>query len=70
MLYNAQLGKIEVIYLQGGGEQLRKFISTGSQGRKCGGWYTPQTYVSVGLQMSVVSLKIYVIEIDVTFTVE
>ena len=35
-----------------------------------GGWYTPQTYVSVALQMSAVSLKIYVIEIDATFTVE
>ena len=70
MLYNAQLGKIEVIYLQGGGEQLRKFISTGGQGRKCGGVGGTQRYVSVGLQMSAVSLKIYVIEIDATFTVE
>ena len=25
---------------------------------ECGGWYTPQTYVSVHLQMSAVGLKI------------
>ena len=37
MHYNAQLGRIEDIYLQGGGGQLRKFISTGDQGHKCGG---------------------------------
>ena len=31
---------------------------------------TPQTYVSVGLQMSAVGLKILIVYIDATFTAE
>ena len=31
MLYNAQLGRLEDIYFQEGGEQSRKFISIGGE---------------------------------------